>query len=86
MVGLAKLGEPLPYIVNQRDLADALGLSLVHTNKTLAVLKNKKLFRFVKSRMEILNWAGLVEVASFDPAYLHLREPDALRVPPKATD
>jgi CRP-like cAMP-binding protein len=30
-------GVPLPW--RQRDLADALGLSLVHTNKTLARLR-----------------------------------------------
>jgi CRP-like cAMP-binding protein len=44
MVGLAELGRPLPYVVNQKDLSDALGLSLVHTNKTLALLKKEKAY------------------------------------------
>jgi len=73
LVGLAKVGEPLPYVVNQRDLAEALGLSLVHTNKTLAVLKNKKLIRRTGTKLEILDWKGLTDVADFDPAYLHVK-------------
>jgi CRP-like cAMP-binding protein len=73
LVGLAKVGEPLPYVINQRDLADALSLSLVHTNKTLAVLKNKKLIGRAGTKMEILDWKGLVEIAEFDPSYLHVK-------------
>jgi len=73
LVGLAKVGEPLPYVVNQRDLAEALGLSLVHTNKTLAVLKNKKLIGRTGTKLEILDWKGLTDVADFDPAYLHVK-------------
>jgi CRP-like cAMP-binding protein len=34
-------GMPLPY--RQQDLADALGLSLVHTNKTLAKFRERQL-------------------------------------------
>ncbi|MEL7299211.1 MAG: Crp/Fnr family transcriptional regulator [Pseudomonadota bacterium] len=40
------VGLPLPY--RQQDVADALGLSLVHTNKTLAKLK----------RDDIASWTG----------------------------
>jgi len=29
------------------------------------------------SRLTVLDWERLKEVAQFDPAYLHLREPDA---------
>jgi len=73
LVGLAKVGQSLPYVVNQRDLSDALGLSLVHTNKTLAVLKNKKLIRRAGTKLEILDWKGLTDIADFDPAYLHIK-------------
>ena len=35
-----KTGDAVPFPFRQADLADALGLSLVHTNKTLARLRN----------------------------------------------
>lgn len=73
IVGFARVGEPLPYVVSQRDLADALGLSLVHTNKTLAILRRKKLLRMTSAKIEILDWDGLVAIAEFDPAYLHFK-------------
>jgi CRP-like cAMP-binding protein len=73
IVGLAKLGEPLPYLLTQKDLADALGLSLVHTNKRLAILKKKQLIRYSAAKMEILDWQGLADIANFDPVYLHLK-------------
>jgi len=72
-VGLAKPRTPLPFNINQKDLADALGLSLVHTNKTLAVLRARKLIGRTGSRMEILDWPGLKAVGGFDPAYLHFK-------------
>jgi CRP-like cAMP-binding protein len=33
----------MPFPVRQQDLADALGLSLVHTNKTLSRLRSEGL-------------------------------------------
>jgi CRP-like cAMP-binding protein len=73
VVGLARIGEPLPYVVSQRDLAEALGLSLVHTNKTLAALRRKGLIRMTSAKMEILDWNGLSAIAEFDPTYLHFK-------------
>jgi CRP-like cAMP-binding protein len=72
-VGLAKVGDPLPFAIKQQDLADALGLSLVHTNKMLAVLKRQKLIRLTNFRFEILDWEGLAKIADFDPAYMHFK-------------
>ncbi len=46
-VGL-RTGQSVPLPYRQQDMADALGLSLVHTNKTLASLRTRKL----------ANWAG----------------------------
>jgi CRP-like cAMP-binding protein len=73
-VGLAKEGAPLTYSLTQQDLADALGLSLVHTNKTEALLKKEGLVVRTASRLTILNWTGLKQVAKFDPQYLHFKE------------
>ncbi len=50
---------PLPY--SQRDLADALGLSVVHTNKTLAALKERQLLSWSDRVLQINNLEALAE-------------------------
>lgn len=52
---------PLPF--RQRDLADALGLSLVHTNKTLAKLREKNLAEWKEGTLIIHDREGLAECA-----------------------
>jgi CRP-like cAMP-binding protein len=68
---------PLP--ITQSDLGDALGLSTVHTNRTLQELREASLVSFDHSRLEVLNWRKLVAVAGFDPTYLHLDDEVAAR-------
>lgn len=51
---------PLPY--SQRDLADALGLSVVHTNKTLGALKERQLLSWSDRVLQINNLAALAKV------------------------
>ena len=51
----------LPW--RQQDLADALGLSLVHTNKTLARLKREGVVQLQGGRLQLLNRARLAELA-----------------------
>jgi CRP-like cAMP-binding protein len=46
----------------QRDLADALGLSLVHTNKTIGVLKSRQLIGWSGEEIQIHNLAELAEI------------------------
>ena len=77
-VGLVNdIHSPLPFVVTQQDLADALGLSLVHTNKTMASLKRAKLITRTGTKLEVIDWEGLKGVARFDPAYLHFKHPNA---------
>ena len=52
------------------------GLSTVHVNRTLQVLRGEGLIELQNHRLTILDWARLKEVAQFDPTYLHLRKPD----------
>jgi CRP/FNR family transcriptional regulator len=52
---------PLPY--RQQDLADALGLSLVHTNKTLKALRERQLVTWSDGHLRITNIAGLAALA-----------------------
>lgn len=48
---------PLPY--RQQDLADAMGLSLVHTNKTLAKLRNSELAFWADGKLTVPNIEAL---------------------------
>lgn len=50
----------------QRDLADALGLSLVHTNKTIGVLKARQLVGWNGDEVHISDLAALAEIGLLD--------------------
>jgi CRP-like cAMP-binding protein len=64
-VGLAsKSGLALP--ITQQHVADTLGMSIVHTNKTLRRLHDRKLLSWKNQRLEILDMAGLEELAQWD--------------------
>lgn len=52
----------LPY--KQQDLADALGLSLVHTNKTLAKLRDRQLAQWSDGRLSVASREELATVAN----------------------
>lgn len=51
----------LPY--TQRDMADALGLSLVHTNKTLSKLKDRQLASWSDRMLQINDLKSLADIA-----------------------
>ncbi|MEL6959081.1 MAG: Crp/Fnr family transcriptional regulator [Pseudomonadota bacterium] len=55
---------PLPY--RQQDLADALGLSLVHANKTLAKLRDQQLASWTDGVLHVPDFALLAEKALSD--------------------
>lgn len=59
-------GNKLKLPFTQQHLADALGLSLVHTNKTLKGLVARRLFRWKNGLFELLDEARLREVANAD--------------------
>lgn len=64
-LGLARDGRmPLPF--RQQDLADALGLSLVHTNKTLAKLKAAALAQWQDGILTIPDLPALARAAGTD--------------------
>jgi CRP-like cAMP-binding protein len=52
-------GDSAPMPFRQQDLADALGLSVVHTNKTLAALRSEGLATLRDRRLTIHDRAGL---------------------------
>jgi len=51
--------------ISQQHVADTLGLSIVHTNKTLKKLADKKLIRWHDRACEVLDSNGLMEVAGW---------------------
>lgn len=65
-LGLGRDGAvPFPY--RQQDLADALGLSLVHTNKTLQRLRRRQLVQWTDRSLRVLDPVALAEVAMIEP-------------------
>ncbi|MDO9411142.1 MAG: Crp/Fnr family transcriptional regulator [Pseudolabrys sp.] len=58
---------------NQQQLADALGISLVHANRTLKSLKERGIALIERGRLRVLDWEALQTAAGFDPTYLHLK-------------
>lgn len=64
-IGLVKTNRaPLPW--KQQDLADAVGLSLVHTNKTLGRLRSDKVVDWAEGELILHNRPRLAELALFD--------------------
>ena len=56
----------MPFPFRQQDLADALGLSLVHTNKTLARLRTMQLATWQDGTLRILDLDSLIDLACMD--------------------
>jgi CRP/FNR family transcriptional regulator, anaerobic regulatory protein len=59
-------GDSVPFPFRQQDLADALGLSLVHTNKTLAALRGRGLLSWSQARLMIHDLNAVAEIAMVD--------------------
>ncbi|QIK95530.1 Crp/Fnr family transcriptional regulator [Sphingomonas sp. HDW15A] len=68
-------GSRIPYGVTQFALADILGLTPVHVNRTLQLLRSEGLIDTIdRSIHRILDWKGLVKAGDFHPGYLKLDE------------
>lgn len=71
IVGLADENS-FEFPVDQIELAECLGLTSVHVNRTLRQLREQNLVAFRDKRVTVHNLDGLRRVAEFDPAYLYL--------------
>lgn len=78
-IGLGVRGRyDLP--LTQAELGDALGLSVVHVNRTLQQLRGSGLISFRGQRLVVHEIERLCEMAEFDPGYLRLaRAPAGIR-------
>jgi CRP-like cAMP-binding protein len=63
-------GEGCALPLRQADLADALGLSVVHVNRGLQSLRQSELLSFEKGYLQVLNLPRLAAIAAFDGGYL----------------
>ncbi|WP_239467191.1 Crp/Fnr family transcriptional regulator [Rhodoferax koreense] len=68
-VGLVVDGA-IEFPLNQQHVADALGLSLVHTNKTMRRLLGLGLYRIEGGRLELLDRKALSRIADHDDGAL----------------
>ena len=71
VVGLAS-GRTFDLPFTQAQLADMLGLSVVHTNRVVNELRASKLVDWKDGRVTICDWRALAAQAQFDPVYLNL--------------
>ena len=80
---LVELGSRTCFALEatQEQLADALGLTAVHVNRTMQVLRHEGLIVTRSHTVEVVDWDRLADIAEFDPAYLLLNE--ACPLPPQ---
>ncbi|MCH4813152.1 Crp/Fnr family transcriptional regulator [Vreelandella neptunia] len=71
VVGLAENGT-FEMPATQAELADATGITQVHTNRVLQVLRADGLISTVKTQMHVPDWNKLKQAGEFDSLYLHL--------------
>ena len=64
--------------LTQQELASALGLSLVHMNKSLRRLRDDSLVEIKGREIRLLDKQRLANLVDFDPSYLHLAGSPAL--------
>ncbi len=73
IVGLVE-GDSFHLPMSQTDLSDAMGLSVVHVNRTLQQLRKKRLIVWQSEQIRILDFEALKRLSEFDPTYLNLRQ------------
>ena len=58
--------------ITQAEFGDALGLSAVHTNRTLQMLRGEGLIEWNAGTIALPDWERISAFAEFDPTYLNL--------------
>lgn len=69
-IGADRYGS-FDFPLTQDQIADATGLTAVHTNRTLQSLRRDGLIQLNNRSLTILDWEGLREAGDFDELYLH---------------
>lgn len=77
----AGLGNRLAFTlpITQADMADVLGLTAIHVNRTIQALKATGYVSIDRATIVIHQWEQLVLLADFDPTYLLIEDLSARR-------
>lgn len=70
VVGLVSEGDTYEFAVTQAEMGEALGLSTVHVNRTLQIMRKNGIFAMAGGKVTITNLHRLHELAGFDAAFL----------------
>jgi CRP-like cAMP-binding protein len=73
IIGLTQ-GDSCEFPLTQAELADTLGLSTVHVNRTLQDLRRDGLITLKGRTLVVHDLPALQRLSIFDPAYLHQRD------------
>lgn len=71
--GIAHHAE-FPFPTTQIQIADMLGLTAVHVNRTLMALRTDKLVTIQARQAQVHDWDRLARIGDFDPSYLQIGE------------
>jgi CRP-like cAMP-binding protein len=84
----AGLGTRTCFIFDatQEQLADALGLTAVHVNRTMQALRRENLIVTRSHTIEVTDWNGLAGAADFEPAYLLMQLPSRSTLPQRGSE
>ena len=66
-LGLSE-GNRFEFPLNQQHVADTLGMSLVHANKTFQRLRRSKVVRWTRNEVQIIDVAALARIAQYEVA------------------
>lgn len=74
LVGLAS-DDGYDFPLTQENLAECLGMTSVHVNRSLQDLRGRGVIRVESRRVTILDQPHLARIADFDPGYLYPEGP-----------
>ena len=60
------IGNSIPFPMTQEDIADTIGLTLVHVNRTLRSLRQEGMVRLAQHKLTILDYDALSELAGYN--------------------
>jgi CRP-like cAMP-binding protein len=70
-----QVGLGFEFPATQTHIADMIGLTSVHVNRTLQALKSENVVAVQAQVVQILDWNRLIEIGEFDPNYLQIGVP-----------